>query len=654
VKYIFEIEPSAQRREILLFFSILALPILNYMENKRTDFTSLHGFLRHAAEQLHHPDREFLFHKQGNEYKGISFKETLHSINAIAAYLMHLGLQKGDRCAIILENCPQYVFFDQALMKLGMVNVSIYPTLTADETKYILEDSGAKTLLVGTPFLLKKYQKIASQLPLIQKVITLFDEAPEGGIYSSYRSMLHEGSTHLKTYQDAIETAFQQVTAEDLATLIYTSGTTGIPKGVMLTHGNFMSNCYDGKILVPAIEKSDKFLSILPLSHVYERMIYFLSTYIGAQIAYSESIERIVQNLGEAKPTIMACVPRLLERVEERVRRNAIEQGGWKYKVFLWALSVGESHRTAIEQGKHPGLLTSLQYSIAEKLVYSKIKARMGGRIKLMVSGGGALAKFVGEFFGNIGIKVQEGYGLTETSPFITVNEFHRQVFGTTGRVGPSQQVAIQNYETMEILTVQTYDSFNPSFESEEGEILVKGPNIMQGYYNKLDETREVIDADGWFHTGDIGKFEAGYLKITDRLKNMLKTSLGKNIFPTPIENTYLKSDLIEQVFLIGDKQEYVTGIVVPNKDELMKQFNLKEAFFQESDPFIQNKEIVEWIEADLKKFGSSLAKFEQMRNVLIKRNPFSLEEGEMTPTQKIKRKVVIEKYHGQINSLYA
>ncbi|HPI53634.1 MAG TPA: long-chain fatty acid--CoA ligase [Chitinophagaceae bacterium] len=624
------------------------------MENKRTDFSSLHGFLQHAAEQLHHHDREFLFHKPGKEYKGITFKETLHTIDVIAAYLLHLGLHKGDRCAIILENCPQYVFFDQALMKLGLVNVSIYPTLTADETKYILDDSGAKTLLVGTPFLVKKYQKIATFLPNIQKVITLFDEAPEGSIYANFQTMLQEGEQQLPTYQSKINEAYQQVSSTDLATLIYTSGTTGIPKGVMLTHGNFMSNCYDGKILVPAIEKSDKFLSILPLSHVYERMIYYLSTYIGAQIAYSESIERIIQNLGEAQPTIMACVPRLLERVEERVRRNAIEQGGWKYKIFLWALKIGESHRLAIEQGRRPGIMTSLQYSLAEKLVYSKIKARMGGRIKLMVSGGGALAKFVGEFFGNIGIKVQEGYGLTETSPFITVNEFHRQVFGTTGRVGPSQQVAIQNYETMEILTVQTYDSFDPKFESGEGEILVKGPNIMQGYYNKPDETNEVIDADGWFHTGDIGKFEDGYLKITDRLKNMLKTSLGKNIFPTPIENTYLKSDIIEQVFLIGDKQEFVTGIVVPNKDELMKQFQLDETFFQEADPFIQNKDIIDWIEADLKKFGASLAKFEQMRNVLVKRNPFTLEDGEVTPTQKIKRKVVIEKYQHQIKGLYA
>lgn len=633
---------------------ILAVAFFNTMENTRKDFTSLHNFLHHAAHELHDLKKEFLFHKVGKEFQGITFETVLQSINEIAAFLLSLGLTKGDRCAIILENCPQYVYFDQALMKLGLVNVSIYPTLTAEETKYILTDSGAKTLLVGTPFLLKKYQKIAAELPEIIQVITLFDEAPENGKFISFKQMLQQGHSLLSTYQQQIDEQYKQVCANDLATLIYTSGTTGIPKGVMLTHGNFMSNCYDGKVLVPAISKSDKFLSFLPLSHVYERMIYFLGTYIGAQIAYAESIDKIVQNLGEAKPTIMACVPRLLEKVEDKVRRNAIEQGGLKYKIFLWAIGIGEKHRKKKEAEKSIGLLLGLQHQLAEKLVYSKIKARMGGKVKLMVSGGGALAKFVGEFFGNIGIKVQEGYGLTETSPFITVNEFHRQVFGTTGRVGPSQQVAIQNYETMQMITVQSYDSFSPDFECEEGEILVKGPNIMRGYFNKPQETAEVIDQDGWFHTGDIGKFEEGYLKITDRLKNMLKTSLGKNIFPTPIENTYLKSDLIEQVFLIGDKQEYVTGIVVPNKEELIKQFNLTESFFQEKDAFIQDEKIVSWIEADLKKFGASLAKFEQMRNVLIKRNPFTLEDGEMTPTQKIKRKVVIEKYKEQIASLYA
>ena len=623
------------------------------MDLTQQPFPSLHCFLHQAATTLHTPERLFLFQKKNMIFEGISYAVCLQRINQIAAYLLHIGLEKGDRCSLILDNCPEYVYFDQALMKLGLVNVSIYPTLTAEETKYILNDAGSKIVLVGTPFLFKKMQRILSEVPSLLQVITLFEENHINQEACTISAVYKKGEELLPSLQVAIEKQFSKVVPNDLATLIYTSGTTGVPKGVMLSHHNLISNCLDGIQLCPAINKQDKFLSFLPLSHVYERMIYHLGVLIGAQIAYAESIDKIVQNLGEAKPSIIACVPRLLEKVEEKVRRNATASGGVKAAIFHWSLRVGEKVRKRKEANRQPNMFLSLQHGIAEKLVFSKIKAKMGGNIKMMVSGGGALAKFVGEFFGNIGIKVQEGYGLSETSPFITVNEFHRQVFGTTGRVAPSQEVAIQNYETMEILTIQNYHNFDENFASEEGEILVKGPNVMQGYYNKPEETKEVIDADGWFHTGDIGKFELGYLKITDRLKNMLKTSLGKNIFPTPIENTYLKSERIEQVFLIGDKREYVTAILVPTKEELMRAFSLQEDFFEAADPFIQDEAMIRWVEEDLKSFGSGLAKFEQARKFLLKRNPFTPENGEMTPTQKIKRKVVLEKYAAQIETMY-
>jgi long-chain acyl-CoA synthetase len=318
---------------------------------------------------------------------------------------------------------------------------------------------------------------------------------------------------------------------------------------------------------------SDRFLSFLPLSHVYERMAgYYLPTYIGAQIAFAESIEKVAQNFMEAQPSIMTCVPRLLERLEGRIRGNAEAKGGLTLKIFNWCLSVGEQVRLNTENKQSIGPLLKLKHSIAVKLVFSKIKAKLGGRLKLLVSGGGALPQHIGEFFGNVGIRCQQGYGLTETSPFVTVNEFHRQIHGTSGRVAPRQQVAIQNIETKEIITIQTYDSFKDDFECEEGEILCKGPNIMLGYYNNPKETALVMDEEGWFHTGDIGKFYKGYIKITDRYKNMLKTSLGKNIYPTPIENTYLQSDKIEQIFIIGDQREYVTAIIIP-KEEKLKDF---------------------------------------------------------------------------------
>lgn len=274
--------------------------------------------------------------------------------------------------------------------------------------------------------------------------------------------------------------------------------------------------------------------------------------------------------------------------------------------------------------------------------------------MRMMISGGGALPKHVGEFFGNIGLKVQEGYGLTETSPFITVNEFHRQIYGTVGRVAPSQQVAIQHIESGKIIAIQDYDSFDPSFSSEEGEILAKGPNIMQGYWNRPDETAHVFDADGWFHTGDIGRFEQGYLKITDRLKNMLVTSVGKNIYPTPIENAYLRSPKIEQVFIIADKKEYVTALIVPAMEEMKKHFNLKEEYFNRPEVFIDEPEVRAWIEADLKVLGEELAKYARIREFKLKRHQFTVESGELTITLKAKRKVIMQNYHDEIEAMYA
>ena len=315
---------------------------------------------------------------------------------------------------------------------------------------------------------------------------------------------------------------------------------------------------------------------------------------------------------------------------------------------------MGENYRKQIDSGNSVGIFLSIKNNLAEKLVFSKIKAKMGGRLKMFVSGGGALPPHVGEFFANLGLKVQEGYGLTETSPFVTVNEFDRQLYGTVGRVGPRQLVAIQNIETKEIITIQTYDSFKPDFECVEGEILCKGPNIMKGYWQNKAETDNVFDADGWFHTGDIGRFDRGYLKITDRLKNMLKTSLGKNIYPTQIENMYLKSARIDQIFLIGDKREYLTAIIVPSAEAVAEQLPAKSNLLTAGDEFIHDSALTAWLAEDAKKLGNGLAKFERIKNFLVKREPFSVENGDMTITLKVKRKVVMERYTAEIDVMYA
>ena len=624
------------------------------MQIKDPQFGSLHEFLINAANTIHRPDHVFMMEKKGSDYVNITYEETFKNIQYWAAYLYSIGIRKGDKLAIILENCPEFIYFDQALQKLGAVNVSIYPTLTAEETAFILNDSDSKAVLVGNPFLLKKFQKVENDCPHIQKVFTAFESPVSSDKIIHVETLKHVGAKLWPQLQSEIDQILPSIQHNDLAALIYTSGTTGVPKGTMLSHYNFMSNCYDAIDLCPSINKDDRFLSFLPLSHVYERMAgYYLPTFIGAQIAFAESIEKVAQNFMEAKPSIMACVPRLLERLESRIRANALGKGGLSAKIFLWSLHMGEKVRIKNELHEHIGPLLKLKHAIAEKLVFSKIKTKLGGRLKLLVSGGGALPQHVGEFFGNIGIRCQQGYGLTETSPFVTVNEFDRQIHGTSGRVAPRQEVAIQNIDTKAIITIQTYNSFKPDFSSEEGEILCKGPNIMLGYYNRPDETAIVMDNEGWFHTGDIGKFERGYLKITDRYKNMLKTSLGKNIYPTPIENTYLQSDKIEQIFIIGDKREYVTAIVIPKEDALKEFYGLNGLNLEATTDVIEDASVKNWLQDDMKRLSQELSNFARVRDFMVKRKPFSVESGELTVTLKQKRKIIEENYKVWIEKLY-
>jgi long-chain acyl-CoA synthetase len=616
-------------------------------------FKSLHYFLRNAAHNIKTPESTFLLKKVKDTYEPISYATIINQANAISAFLLHRGYKKGDKAALIMENCPEYIAFDQGMMQLGMINVSIYPTLSESEVEYILNDSEAAAILVGTPFLLKKINKIKANCPFLKYIITTFDDKKADDV-ASYDEMIDEGRKLYPQLKNDIERQLESITEDDLSCLLYTSGTTAKPKGAMLSHGNFMSNVIMAIDLMPIVNKNYRFLSFLPLCHVYERTAtYYLSTYVGSEIAFAQSLEALSSNIMEVKPTAILTVPRLLERIEERVRKNTATAGGIKLKIFNWALRVGEKRRHNKEEKKSNSLLLNLQIPFAEKLVFSKIKEKLGGNMGIMISGGGALPQHVGEFFGNIGVLVCEGYGLTETSPLVSVNEYHRQVYGTVGRIGRGCTVGIQNADTKEIYTVQTYDSFNPDFESPEGEILVKGPNVMKGYYNHPDLTAEAIDKDGWLHTGDVGKFHKGYLKITDRIKNIIVNSFGKNVYPTPIENAYLKSARIEQIFLIGDKQEYLTAIVVPSKEEMKDAFKKTESYFAETDEFIQDKDVKQWIEADMKELEKELGKFERVKEFIVKRRPFSPEAGEMTPTQKIKRKIVEQKYADPIKKMY-
>ena len=625
------------------------------------EFSTVPSLLRNVVENIHPPQETFLINKKNTEWENISFKQTLDNADAVAAFFLEKAIVKGDRMGLMIENGPDYVYYDQGIQQIGAINVSIYPTLSEQEVEYIINDSGIKAILVGNPFLYKKVLKIAANCRALQYIIPAFAEfaktpVPEGleKLIISFEEVLTEGAKKSAQYQPLITERRNSVRPSDTSSLVYTSGTTGTPKGVMLSHNNFVENVRVCLEQIPVIEKTDLFLSFLPLSHVFERTAtYHVCCAQGSRMAFAQSLELLAKNMGEIRPTVMSCVPRLLERIHDKAIKSGTADGGLKSKIFLWALETGQKYRQKIESGKTPGLILSTEKKIAEKLVFSKIKEKTGGRLKFMISGGAALPKNVGEFFGNLGIKVLEGFGLTETSPVMSVTEYDRQVYGTVGRVIPGIEIGVQDVETKQIINIQTHDTFNVDFECPEGEIIVRGHCVMQGYFNKPAETAEAIDKDNWFHTGDIGRFYKGNLQITDRLKNMIVNAYGKNVYPTPVENIYLKSLKIEQLFLIGDKREYLTAFIIPNRESMQEKFKLPDSFFAAADIFIDDPEIVNWINQDIRKLSNELSKFERIKNFRIKRNPFSMDDGEITPTMKIKRKVVEKKYAESINELY-
>lgn len=623
------------------------------------EFSTVPSLLRNVVENIHKPEETFLIHKNNTTWEEISFGKTLENADAVSSFFLDKGIVKGDRMGLMIENSPEYVFYDQGIQQIGAINVSIYPTLSEHEVEYIINDSGIRAILIGSPFLYKKVIKIAENCRQLQYIIPVFAEYQKIALPEDLKAEIISFSEILKTEVTAerkaeitkLRTALRP---SDISSLIYTSGTTGTPKGVMLSHSNFVENVKVCLQQIPVIDETETFLSFLPLSHVFERTAtYHVCCAQGCKIGYAQSLELLAKNMGEIKPTVMSCVPRLLEKIHDKAIKSGTAGGGLKSKIFLWALEVGQDYRRRKEAGKSPGIVLSGKKAIAEKLVFSKIKEKTGGRLKFMISGGAALPKNVGEFFGNLGIKILEGFGLTETSPVMAVTEYDRQVYGTVGRVIPGIEIGIQNVETKEMISIQTHESFKEDFECEEGEIIVRGHCVMQGYFNKPAETAEAIDKHDWFHTGDIGRFFKGNLQITDRLKNMIVNAYGKNVYPTPVENIYLKSLKIDQLFLIGDKREYLTAFIIPNRENMQEQFKLPESFFQQPDLFIDDKEIVDWIGQDIKKLSNELAKFERIKNFKIKRNPFSIEDGEMTPTMKAKRKVIEKKYAEYIDEMY-
>jgi len=571
-------------------------------------------------------------YKVAGVYKPLSYKELREMVELTACGLAALGLKKGDKVGIVSENRIEWIIVDFAMTTTGIIDVPVYPTLTPKQIEYIFNDAGVKATFVSNQVQLSKIEKIYDSVESLDKVIIFTEKGISAPEYLlSLKELMEIGRDFKAKNPNYWIDMIKEVKPEDILTIIYTSGTTGEPKGVVLTHKNLVSNILSATQVVP-MTPEDTFLSYLPFSHSFERMAGFYAAFAcGGVVALAESIDTIAQNLLEVRPTIMTSVPRLFERLYNRIIKGVESGPALRKKIFYWALDVGKKYVQASKKGKVPAWLKS-QYALADKLVFSKLKARTGGRIKFFVSGGAALAKELGEFFEALGIKIIEGYGLTETSPVLTVNRLDDYKFGTVGKPIPGVEIKI----------------------AEDGEILARGPNVMLGYYNNPKATAEVIDKDGWFHTGDIGYFdEDGFLVITDRKKHIFVSSGGKNIAPQPIESLLAQSSYIDQVVVIGEGKPFLTALIVPDFEAIKDYAKQNGIPFQDEKELIHRDEIYRLFEREIKRVNKELAQHEHIRNFRLLDKPFTIEDGELTPTLKVKRRVVEQKYKNLIEQMY-
>jgi long-chain acyl-CoA synthetase len=569
--------------------------------------------------------------KRGGTWTDLSFADLLDQVQALSIGLHELGVNAGDRLAILSENRPEWAITDFACLACRCADVPVYPTLPAHQIEYILRDSGAVAVCCSSAAQLGKILDIRGNLPNLKHIIVFDAEAAAGGALT-FDSIVAKGRAALAKYPTWRADALA-VKPDDLATLIYTSGTTGDPKGVMLTHGNITSDVVAG-LQVLDLRQSDECLSFLPLSHIFERMAgHYCMTQMGAIINYATSIESVPMEMGELRPTVVCSVPRLYEKIYARVLENAMAGSPTKQKIFLWAKRTGEAWAELAIEGKPIPAVLGLQYRVAHALVFSKLVARVGGRLRFFVSGGAPLAADIARFFYAAGLPIMEGYGLTETSPVITVNGFGRARFGTVGKVVPGVEVKI----------------------APDGEILTRGPNVMKGYYNKPEATAEVLSADGWFSTGDIGKLDAeGYLWITDRKKDIIVTAGGKNIAPQPIENLVKTNPMVLSAVMIGDKRKYPIMLVVPNMDVLRKWAESEGMTGRTDAALLSDIVVHNKLTGEIKKTLRDLAQYEMPKKFLILDRDFSIEAGELTPTLKVKRRVVEKVHQARIEELFA
>ena len=568
-------------------------------------------------------------HKVNGAWRDVSRQAAAARVQGLSLGLRELGLAAGEKVAILAETRLEWALTDYACLCARTTDVPIYPTLPANQVEYILRDAGAAAVVCSTAAQVEKIRAVKSGLPSLRHVIAF--DGPGGDGVLALAELEARGRAATAKYPRFKEEALG-VRPADLATLLYTSGTTGQPKGVMLTHDNICSNVR-ACVETLRVSEQDRCLALLPLSHILERMVEYYFLHVGVTINYAESIDAFAQNLQDVRPTIVAAVPRVYEKVYARVLENAHTGGAVKRGIFQWAKRVGErwaAHRLA-GIGVPPGL--KLTHAIADRLVFSKLRARTGGRIKLFVSGSAPLSAEIGRFFYSAGLPVIEGYGLTETSPVLTLNPLTRPKFGTVGKAIPGVQLKIAG----------------------DGEILAKGANVMRGYYNKPAETREAIDAEGWFHTGDIGELDAdGYLKITDRKKDLLKTAGGKYIAPQPIENTVRLNKFVASAVVLGDQRKFPIILIVPNFDQLERWATERNLTYASQGELIRLADVQAKMEREVMGGLRDLAKFEMPKKVVLIERDFTIESGELTPSLKVKRRQVEKNHKDVIDRVYA
>jgi len=570
------------------------------------------------------PKPDALAAKINGQYQPLSSQQVQDQANLVSLGLLKLGLKKDDKVAIISMNRPEWLLADFGIAQIGGTSVPMYPSITVEDYKYIFTDAGVRAVFVSDKHLYDKVKEATAGLDIQAENVFTFDKVAGARHFSELLELGKQGNpADLEPLKAAVQ-------PNDLLTLIYTSGTTGNPKGVMLSHNNLLSNCHNSSSAVP-VGKDDKALSFLPLCHIFERMVTYLYMIHGVSIYYAESMETIADNLREVHPSIFTTVPRLLEKVYDKIVAKGHEQTGIKHKLFFWALDLGLKFDTQKDQG----FIYNTELALANKLIFNKWREALGGNLRCIVSGGGALQPRLARVFWAAGIRVMEGYGLTETSPVIAVNGYER-TDNMIGAVGP----LIDNMEVK---------------IAEDGEILTKSESVMLGYYNKPELTAEAIDKDGWFHTGDIGEFVNGrFLKITDRKKEMFKTSGGKYIAPQVIENKMKEDPLIEQMMVVGADQKFPAALIVPAFDEL-KQWAGKNGVAAKSNAdLVKDEKVVKLYHDLVVKYNKGFAQWEQIKKSVLLPEHWTVESGEMTPTMKVKRKVITEKNKSLIEDLYA